>query len=354
MRATRRASSSSSCRGSSARATSSTSTGDGCASSRACSRRTRASNASRARSSGCTYPPPRTCPSCATTRRRWRAVTDRDQQKALMRLRRRMRLVLAAFALAFVGLAARAVHLQVFDEQFLTEQGEARHLRVEQIAAHRGTITDRNGEPLAVSTPVDSVWANPRELAESGADPTELAHVLELDKAEMLRKITRSTGRNFIYLRRHMSPAAAERVAALHVPGVYLQREYRRYYPAGEIVGHLLGFTDVDDRGLEGLELAFDDWLAGTPGAKRVLRDRFGRSVEDVEGIEAPSPGRTLTTSIDLPIQYLAYRALKSAVLENGARSGSVVVLDVTTGEVLAIANQPGFNPNDREQYTAS
>jgi cell division protein FtsI (penicillin-binding protein 3) len=265
-----------------------------------------------------------------------------------------MRLVLAVFALAFVGLAARAVHLQVFDEAFLTEQGEARHLRVEQIAAHRGPITDRNGEPLAVSTPVDSVWANPRELAESGADPTELARVLELDKAELLRKVTRSTGRSFIFLRRHMSPAAAERVAALHVPGVYLQREYRRYYPAGEIVGHLLGFTDVDDHGLEGLELAFDDWLAGSPGAKRVLRDRFGRSVEDVEGLEAPSPGRTLTTSIDLPIQYLAYRALKSAVLENRARSGSVVVLDVTTGEVLAIANQPGFNPNDREQYTAS
>jgi len=281
-------------------------------------------------------------------------VSDRDQQRALIRLRRRMRLVLAVFALAFVGLAARAVHLQVFDEAFLTEQGEARHLRVEQIAAHRGTITDRNGEPLAVSTPVDSVWANPRELAESGADPTELARVLDLDKAEMLRKITRSTGRNFIYLRRHMSPAAAERVEALHVPGVYLQREYRRYYPAGEIVGHLLGFTDVDDRGLEGLELAFDDWLSGTAGAKRVLRDRFGRTVEDVEGIEPPSPGRTLTASVDLSIQYLAYRALKSRVLENHARSGSVVVLDVPTGEVLAIANQPGFNPNDREQYTAS
>jgi cell division protein FtsI (penicillin-binding protein 3) len=265
-----------------------------------------------------------------------------------------MRLVLVCFALVFVGLVARAVHLQVFDEEFLTGQGEARHLRVEQIAAHRGTITDRNGEPLAVSTPVDSVWANPRELAESGADLSALSRALDLDKADLLRRVTRSTDRSFLYLRRHMSPAAAESVQALHVPGVYLQREYRRYYPAGEVVGHLLGFTNVDDQGLEGLELAFDDWLTGKPGSKRVLRDRFGRSVEDVESIEPPSPGRALVTSIDLSIQYLTYRTLKAAVQDNHARSGSVVVLDVTTGEVLAVANQPGFNPNDREQYTAS
>jgi cell division protein FtsI (penicillin-binding protein 3) len=265
-----------------------------------------------------------------------------------------MRLVLACFALVFVALAARAVHLQVFDEAFLTEQGEARHLRVEQIAAHRGPITDRNGEPLAVSTPVDSVWTNPRELAESGADVTPLARALELDKGELLRRVTRSTDRSFLYLRRHMSPGAAARVQALHLPGVYLQREYRRYYPAGEVVGHLLGFTNVDDQGLEGLELAYDDWLTGKPGAKRVLRDRLGRSVEDVESIEPTSPGRTLVASVDLRIQYLTYRALKAAVLENHARSGSVVVLDVNTGEVLAVANQPGFNPNDREQYSAA
>jgi cell division protein FtsI (penicillin-binding protein 3) len=281
-------------------------------------------------------------------------VSERDQHRALLRLRWRMRLVLACFALVFVALAARAVHLQVVDEEFLTEQGEARHLRVEQIAAHRGTITDRNGEPLAVSTPVDSVWVNPRELTESGADVSALAHALEMDKADLLRRVTRSTNRTFLYLRRAMNPAAAEGIQALHVPGVYLQREYRRYYPAGEVVGHLLGFTNVDDQGLEGLELAFDDWLTGTPGAKRVLRDRFGRTVEDVEGIEAPRPGRTLVSSIDLRIQYLTYRALKACVQNNRARSGSVVVLDVTTGEVLAIANQPGFNPNDREQYTAS
>jgi cell division protein FtsI (penicillin-binding protein 3) len=281
-------------------------------------------------------------------------VNDRDLQRTLVKLRWRMRIVLVCFALVFIGLTARAVHLQVFDEAFLTEQGEARHLRVEQIAAHRGTITDRNGEPLAVSTPVDSVWANPRELAESGADVTALARALEMDKSDLLRRVTRSTNRNFLYLRRHMSPTAAESVQALHVPGVYLQREYRRYYPAGEVVGHLLGFTNVDDQGLEGLELAFDDWLTGKSGSKRVLRDRFGRSVEDVEGIEAPSPGRTLVSSIDLRIQYLTYRALKAAVQENHARSGSVVVLDVTTGEVLAVANQPAFNPNDREQYTAS
>jgi cell division protein FtsI (penicillin-binding protein 3) len=281
-------------------------------------------------------------------------VSERDQLRSLARVRRRMRLVLAVFMLTFAGLAARAVHLQVFDEAFLTEQGEARHLRVEQIAAHRGTITDRNGEPLAVSTPVDSVWTNPRELADSGADVTELARLLDLDKGDLLRRVTRNTDRSFLYLRRHMSPDAAERVQALHLPGIYLQREYRRYYPAGEVVGHLLGFTNVDDAGLEGLELSYDDWLAGKPGAKRVLRDRFGRSVEDVESIEPPSPGRTLVASVDLSIQYLTYRALKAAVQENRASSGSVIVLDVATGEVLAIANQPGFNPNDREQYAAS
>jgi cell division protein FtsI (penicillin-binding protein 3) len=279
-------------------------------------------------------------------------VTERDQRRAAARLRRRTRFVLACFALALTGLAARAVQLQVIEEEFLTEQGEARHLRVEQIAAHRGAITDRNGEPLAVSTPVDSVWVNPRELAESGADVGPLARALEIDKAELLRRVTRATNRSFMYLRRHMSPAAAARVRDLHVPGVYLMREYRRYYPPGEIVGHLLGFTNVDDHGLEGLELAFDEWLTGKPGAKRVLRDRYGRTVEDVESIEPSSPGRTLVTSIDLGIQYLTYRALKAAVQQHGARSGSVVVLDVTTGEVLAIANQPGFNPNDREQYS--
>jgi cell division protein FtsI (penicillin-binding protein 3) len=281
-------------------------------------------------------------------------VNDRDQQRARARLRRRTRLVLGAFALAWIGLSARAVHLQVIDEEFLTGQGAARHLRVERIAAHRGSITDRNGEPLAVSSPVDSVWVNPRELAESGADAGALARALDLDEAELLRKVTRSTDRGFLYLRRHMSPAAAGRVQALNVRGAYLQREYRRFYPPGEIVGHLLGFTNVDDRGLEGLELAFDDWLAGKPGAKRVLRDRLGRSVEDVESIEPPRPGRTLVSSIELRIQYLAYRALKAAVQDHRARSGSAVVLDVTTGEVLAIANQPGFNPNDREQYAAA
>jgi cell division protein FtsI (penicillin-binding protein 3) len=281
-------------------------------------------------------------------------VNERDQQKARIRLRRRMRLVQVFFVFALIGLCARAVHLQVLDEQFLVEQGEARHLRVEQIAAHRGSITDRNGEPLGVSSPVDSVWVNPRELAESGADVNDLAKTLGVDAGELMRKVSRSTDRSFLYLRRHMNPAAAARVEALHVPGVYLQREYRRFYPPGEIVGHLLGFTNVDDRGLEGLELAFDDWLAGKPGAKRVLRDRFGRSVEDVESIEPPRPGRTLVSSIDLRIQYLGYRALKATVQERHARSGSVVVLDTTTGEVLAIANQPGFNPNDREQYAAS
>jgi cell division protein FtsI (penicillin-binding protein 3) len=199
-------------------------------------------------------------------------VSERDQHRALLRLRWRMRLVLACFALVFVALTARAVHLQVVDEEFLTEQGEARHLRVEQIAAHRGTITDRNGEPLAVSTPVDSVWVNPRELTESGADVSALAHALEMDKADLLRRVTRSTNRSFLYLRRAMNPAAAEGV---QVPGVYLQRASTVLLSGRRGRRTPARLHQRRRSGLEGLELAFDDWLTGTPGAKRVLRDRF-------------------------------------------------------------------------------
>jgi cell division protein FtsI (penicillin-binding protein 3) len=251
-------------------------------------------------------------------------------------------------------LAGRAVHLQVFNKDFLTEQAAARHLRVAKLSAHRGSVTDRNGEPLAVSTPVDSVWVNPRELVRAPDRIPELAAALGLDADELARRLTRNVGKEFMYLRRHMNPADAAGVAALEVPGVDLLREYRRYYPAGEVVGHVIGFTDVDDVGQEGLELAFDHWLAGRPGKKKVLKDRLGRVVEDVEAIEPPSPGRELAASVDLRIQYLAYRELKAAIQQHRAAAGSVVVLDVSTGEVLAMVNQPSYNPNDRAQYAAS
>lgn len=263
-------------------------------------------------------------------------------------------IVLMLFFIAAMILVGRAVQLQVMDRGFLAGQGEARHLRVAKISAHRGTITDRNGEPLAASTPVDSIWANPTELAEHAQDFTRLAEAVRRDPEWLKRQITRNLDREFVYLRRHMSPEQAAQVYALEIPGVYVLREYRRYYPAGEVTGHVLGFTNIDDVGQEGLELAYDHWLSGEPGTKRVLKDRLGRSIEDVESIKPPRPGKDLATSLDLRIQYLAYRELKAAVKRNAAKAGSAVVLDIATGEILAMVNQPSYNPNDRSQFSVS
>jgi cell division protein FtsI (penicillin-binding protein 3) len=266
----------------------------------------------------------------------------------------RVTLLSLSFALVATTLVARAVHLQVLDKDFLNKQADTRHLRTEKISAHRGTITDRNGEPLAISTPVDSIWANPKELASAVDRVPKLAAALGIDADLLIRRLTRSMDKEFIYLKRHLSPERAQDILALQLPGVSVQREYRRYYPAGEVTGHLIGFTDIDDEGQEGLELAFNHWLAGESGAKRVLKDRLGRSVENVESIRPPHHGKELRSSIDLRIQYLAYRALKAAIRSYDAASGSLVVLDVKTGEVLAIVNQPTYNPNDRAQYSAA
>ncbi len=275
------------------------------------------------------------------------------KQQTARRFVGRAALVLAFFALAATSLLARAVHLQVLNKDFLNQQADSRHLRTEKISAHRGTITDRNGEPLAISTPVDSIWANPKELAAAIDKVPRLAQILDLDAQILMRRITRSMDKEFLYLKRHLSPKKAQAVLALKLPGVNVQREYRRYYPAGEVTGHLIGFTNIDDAGQEGLELAFNHWLAGESGAKRVLKDRLGRSVENVESIRPARHGKDLRTSIDLRIQYLAYRALKAAIQAHKAESGSIVVLDVRTGEVLAVVNQPTYNPNDRSQYSA-
>ncbi len=265
----------------------------------------------------------------------------------------RSSLVLALVLLGAVGLVARAVELQLLDHGFLASQGDARSMRVAKIAAHRGAITDRNGEPLAVSTPVDSVWVNPQELNDNIDQLPKLAKALKEDQQSLVRRITSNLDREFLYLERHMPPEQAARIKALGIPGVYLLREYRRYYPAGEVSGHVVGFTTIDDKGQEGLELGFDQLLNGEDGAKRVIQDMQGRYVENVESIRAPRPGRDLVTSIDLRIQYLAYRELKSAMQEYRARAGSAIVIDVDTGEVLAMVNQPSYNPNDREQLKA-
>jgi len=209
------------------------------------------------------------------------------KQKTARRFVGRVTLVMAFFAVFASSLVARAVYLQVLDKDFLNRQADTRHLRTEAISAHRGTILDRNGEPLAISTPVD----------------------------------TRSMGKEFLYLKRHLNPSDAQRVMAMKLPGINVQREYRRYYPASEVTGHLVGFTNIDDEGQEGLELAMNYWLEGEPGAKRVLKDRRGRSIENVESIRPPHHGKELRTSIDLRLQYLAYRTLKAAVITGTGRS---------------------------------
>jgi cell division protein FtsI (penicillin-binding protein 3) len=273
-----------------------------------------------------------------------------ENERPAKSYRWRSAVVLSLVVLGAIGLAARAVELQLVDHLFFAKQGDDRSMRVVKIAAHRGAITDRNGEPLAMSTPVDSIWVNPGELNDNIDQLPKLARALKEDQQTLARRITSNLDREFLYLVRHMPPEQAARIKALGIPGVYLMREYRRYYPAGEVSGHVVGFTTVDDKGQEGLELGYDQLLNGEDGAKRVIQDSYGRYVENVESIRAPRPGRDLVTSIDLRIQYLAYRELKAAMQEYRARAGSVIVIDVETGEVLAMVNQPSYNPNDREQ----
>jgi cell division protein FtsI (penicillin-binding protein 3) len=248
--------------------------------------------------------------------------------------------------LCSIALIARAVNLQVMETDFLQGQGEARFLREVAIPSTRGVITDRNGEPLAVSTPVDSVWVHPGQLLEYPENIKPLAELLNADTEEIERKLTQRSEREFVWLKRRLNPDIADKIRELEIPGVNLQKEYRRFYPAGEVTSHVIGFTNIDDVGQEGLELAYDSWLSGSPGKKRVIKNRKGQTVEEIELIKESDPGLDLHLSIDKRLQYFAYRGLKSAVLQHGARSGSVVVLDVESGEVLAMVNQPSYNPN--------
>jgi cell division protein FtsI (penicillin-binding protein 3) len=276
-----------------------------------------------------------------------RSRNPRDRTAGSFRWR--VWLIVGLLGTAGAGLLAQAARLQLYRHDFYALEGNERFSRVTTITAHRGMITDRNGEPLAISTPVDSVWVNPQELAPASDQIPRLAQVLKLDRQELAQRITSNEDREFLYVERHLPPADAEKVRGLDIPGVYLKREYRRYYPSGEVTGQMLGFTNVDDAGQEGLELAFDHWLAGTDGAKRVIQDGYQRVVQDVDSIREVSPGHDLKLSIDLRIQYLAYRELKAAVRDQRAKAGTMVVLDVRTGEILAMVNQPGFNPNDRD-----
>ena len=259
----------------------------------------------------------------------------------------RSRTLLIMLLAGFLVLLGRAVYLQGLHNDFLQKKGDARYGRVIALSATRGMITDRNREPLAISTPVESVWASPADVNISTAQMKRLSQLLELDPTEIRRRLADSN-RDFVYLKRHLPPEQAAKIVELNVPGMFLQREFRRYYPGSEYFAHLIGFTNVDDQGQEALELAFDKELAGKPGSRRVIKDRLGRIVEDVESVRLPQQGRELALSIDAKIQYLAYRELKIAVDSNRAKAGGIVVLDVATGEVLAMANLPSYNPNNR------
>ncbi len=265
----------------------------------------------------------------------------------------RARLAMALLLAAFAVLAGRSVYLQSMKTGFLQEKGEARYARVLDVPATRGRIVDRGGEALAISTPVKSIWAIPEDVQATPAQLKSLAALLQQDPRELARKFSEAE-RDFVYLKRQIAPETAARVAALGIPGVHQQSEYRRYYPGGESTAHVVGFTGVDDAGQEGIELAHQPLLAGAAGSRRVIKDRLGQVVEDVGSIRAAQDGRDLTLALDSKIQNLAFGALKSAVEAHRAKAGAIVVLDVRSGEVLALANMPTYNPNNRARLTGA
>lgn len=260
----------------------------------------------------------------------------------------RFRLMVALLGVMVAAICWRIIDLQVVDRDFLKGQGDARSLRHIPIPAHRGLITDRNGEPLAVSTPVTTLWANAKEMQTAKEKWPALAAALGQDPKALTERLEAQANKEFIYLVRGLTPEQGQSVLDLKVPGVYGIEEFRRFYPAGEVTAHMVGFTDIDDHGREGVELAYDEWLAGVPGKRQVIKDRRGRLIKDVQVTKNAKAGKPLALSIDLRLQYLANRELRNAIIENGAKAGSLVIMDVKTGEILAMVNQPTYNPNNR------
>ena len=265
----------------------------------------------------------------------------------------RARVVMCALLAAFGVLGARSLYLQSMRTDFLQEKGEARYSRVLEVPGTRGRVLDRNGEALAISTPVQSVWAIPGDVGATGAELKQLSALLGLEQRDLRKKLA-DPARDFVYLKRQIAPEQAEQVARLGLAGIYQHREYRRYYPGGEVTAHVVGFTGVDEAGQEGVELAFQASLGGVPGSRRVIKDRLGRVVEDVESIRGAQDGEDVTLALDGKIQSLAYAALKSALVAHKAKAAALVVLDVRTGEVLALANLPSFNPNNRARLSGA
>ena len=260
--------------------------------------------------------------------------------------------ILTLIALAVLSLVWRVIDLAILDQHFLRHQGDERVLREVSTPAFRGMILDRNGFPLAISTRVYSLWMNPQTLDISKQQTSALAKIIDMKPSDLQTLIKRNdkskTKREFAYIKRSLSPEVADKIKALKIEGIATQEEYKRYYPEGEVTAHIVGFTNVDDHGQEGLELGYNGWLSGEQGKKWVIKDRLGRIISDVQLVQEQKPGHDLTLSIDRRVQYLAYRELLAGVNENQAVSGSVVVLDAKTGEILAMVNQPSFNPNNR------
>jgi cell division protein FtsI (penicillin-binding protein 3) len=271
-------------------------------------------------------------------------------QQALPQWRSRVLFVLLLAGLG--GLLVRGIYLQGIHNDFLQQKGDARYGRVIDINAHRGMISDRFGEPLAISTPVESIWVSPQDVEATPQQMKQLALILGMNLEDLKTRMT-DTSHDFIYLKRQLPPDQAEKVVKLGIAGVSLKREYRRYYPGGEVTSHLLGFTDVDDNGQEGIELSLQAQLGGKAGSHRVIKDRRGQIVEDVASVRAPKEGGNVTLSLDSKIQFLAFREIKQAVELHKAKAGSIVVLDARSGEVLAMANWPSYNPNNRDKPNA-
>ncbi len=260
---------------------------------------------------------------------------------------RLMIVVLILLVIAF-GLIGRLINLTVINRQFLRNQGNARTVRTLNMPAHRGMILDRRGEPLAISTPVEAIWVDPAYFKPNRQQLFLLSHFLQINPQTIHETVLHGQLKEFVYLKRGLNPSLAKQIKDLKIPGVFLQNEYHRYYPEGPVMAHIVGLTNVDDKGQEGLELAYNNWLEGQSGLKKVVKDRLGHVVADIRSIRQPRPGRDLQLSIDKRIQYVAFRELKTGIERYQADSGSVVVLDVKTGEILAMANWPSYNPNDR------
>ena len=282
-----------------------------------------------------------------------KSATDSQTQNRAVFFTLRHYLLLGLMLFLLGGLAGRAFYLQIIDQEFLADQGQQRQIRIIETPAYRGAILDRHGSPLAISTPVDSVWVNPGEILQNLPGLETVTGKLGLDYLSTLATIQKKSDKAFVYLQRQLQPAVAQAVTE-GVDGVYLQREYQRYYPEGEVVSHLVGFTDIDDNGQEGLELVYEDWLRAQVGQRRIMRNRKGEVIEELGQVKAARSGRDIVTGIDMRLQYVAYRSLVRAVQYHRAKSGSAVLIDVGTGEVLAMVNQPSYNPNQRKRMTAS